>query len=167
MSKTKEWRVIGLWQVWDDLPEAPAVTERAPEALLERVAKVFDHRPNERECGRALAFACMHLHDEHRDREVIGHLVVDEAGWEAMLADAGRPADGSRRHAPGAESLLELAVYSLDPIATKAGTGQAWAFGRPYGRDLDDVADTLRRLGDARGLPPAPDLRLRRAVPHK
>lgn len=52
MNDETGWRMIGLWRVWDELPEAPMPTERPPEALLERLAGAFDRRPTEIEADR-------------------------------------------------------------------------------------------------------------------
>lgn len=118
MGNTMRWRVIGLWRVWDELPDAPAPSERPPEALLERVAGVFDHAPSIAEAREAMAAAGTAMRDAFEARETLAYTVVEgDNRWTRAMNEGGWLPEGVRRHPPSGKHLHVLLGYGLEPSA--------------------------------------------------
>ena len=150
MEKGKRWRVVGLWRVWDEIPDAPAPSQRTPEALLERVAGVFDHKPTKIEADQAMIAAGTAMRHAFEAREIVGHMVVDENAWTAGQKEGGWLPEGVRRHPRGGRHLHALLAYDIEPPLAK----RFWAQAETDRAPTEDVVARLRHLGDAMGLPP-------------
>ena len=151
------WRVLGLWQVWDDLPDAPAPQERPPEALLERLVGTFDRRPSEAEAERAVIEAGTTIRLAFENREMLGHAILEDAAWKRVLNKGGWLPEGTRRHPPGGRHsrLLALAYDLTSPSKYRDRQVELWAPAPERGGPrLEDVAARLRSIGDSMGLPP-------------
>ena len=152
MGSTTKWRVIGLWRIWDDLPDAPAPTERPPEALMERIAGVFDHAPTKAEAEEAVIAAGTAMRDAFEAREIVAHLVIaGDATWARAGNEGGWLPEGVRRHPPGGRYLHALLGYGLKPSAGE----RVWMHAETDRKPAEDVVARLRHLGDEMGLPPA------------
>ena len=113
MATKKRYHVIGLWQVWDDIPDAPHPQTCPPDALLEGYVKAYEAKPK---AAKARWDAGMHgaaIRREVDESNHLGQRVVDEATWHAMLAEGGWDEGLTRRHQPNDATLADLTAYGL------------------------------------------------------
>lgn len=151
MEKASTWRVVGLWRIWDELPDAPAPTERPPEALLERVAGVFDHAPSIAEAMTVVTAAGTAMRDAFEAREAVAYIVIEgDARWARAMGEGGWLPEGVRRHPQGGKHLHALMSYGLGPSAGQ----RIWIHAEADREPAEDIVARLRHLGDEMGLPP-------------
>ncbi len=150
----QQHNLIGLWRIWDILPDEPDPRGRRPEALLERYAGVFDAPPTDKQIRGTLVREEDALRPDLEASELIGHIVVNDKTWDAFFAEGGWNRQGERRHGPGSALIANMQRYGLtsEQIVSE---GSVWALAADYGPPIQGVADSLERLADAMGLPKA------------
>ena len=139
MSDASPFHLIALWQIWENLPNAPGPRHRPPEALLERWVRSYDRMPQKGLPWMAIAGEPEPVTEGAEESHPIDLIVVDDGRWRAMLAQPGWEDGRTRLHRPGEPRLRELVAYGLAAKDLEPG-GAAWAPAKTYGPKLEDVA---------------------------
>ena len=126
--------------------------------MLERLAGAFNHRPSKIEAERAVTETGTMIRHAFENRELLGHVILEDATWKRALGEGGWLPEGVRRHPPGGRHarLLALAYDLATPEGWRERQIDLWAPApERSGSRLEDVAANLRSVGDAMGLEPA------------
>lgn len=146
MVTMQRYHVIGLWQVWDEIPDAPHPQACPPDALLESHVKGYDAEPDERKARWDAGMHDVSIRAGVYECDQLGQRVIEDATWQAMLAKGGWNQGLTRRHRPGNAGTKAPAAYGLTEAQLALPAGSAWASAKNYGPRLADVASMLEEM---------------------
>ncbi len=155
MIESSRYHLIGLWRVWERLDGANDPHGDAPDALLERLAGIFAHGPDDCERDAAMQATDLLVGNDAAwaHREPVASVVVGEPGWEAMRKRSAWADDASCRHAPGSPTLATLHVYGIEEQSLGSPRGRLWVPAVRDPRSFEAIVERARAASAAAGVP--------------